>query len=86
MSEQTPFQPLHPRAIRIGLNRVLENQEQRPREFIQLQQIYTRVMAPPTLTPQEQSEIADWLQAFQDLEDEAAREALLERYLRGGKS
>ena len=85
MSERE-FEPLHPRAIRIGLERVLENQAVRPREPLPLQHIYERIMVPKPFDRQEKERIKTWLNDFAEHNEEHEREAHLESYLRGGKS
>ena len=72
---------LHPRAVRVGLERVIEHQRVALNESALLSQVYEQVLQPVSpLAPLNAQQLADFLRR----ESKAAREDWVHALLKGG--
>lgn len=71
---------LHPRAVRMGLERVIEHQRVALTESPLLAQVYEQVLQPPSsIAPINEQQLADFLSR----ENKAEREDWVQRFLQG---
>lgn len=75
-----PF--LHPRAVRMGLERVIEHQRVKLTETVPLSQVYEQVLHPPE--PLKTAVDAQQLADFVSCDSKAEREDWVRRFLASG--